>query len=62
MGSVTMVIAILGAYGAYKENRVCLIVVSTGGDPGGGPEFHRTAVHLCLPVLGSSWCVWLSGV
>eukprot|EP00066_Takifugu_rubripes_P009854 XP_003977201.1 PREDICTED: tetraspanin-8-like [Takifugu rubripes] len=26
MGSVTMVIAILGAYGAHKENRVCLIV------------------------------------
>lgn len=29
VGSVTMVIAILGAYGAHKESKVCLIVVST---------------------------------
>lgn len=54
MGSVTMVIAILGAYGAHKENRVCLIVVSTGGDLGGRLEFHRTAAHLCVLL---SWAV-----
>ena len=30
MGAITMVIAIVGAYGAHRENRVCLIVVSVG--------------------------------
>lgn len=29
VGTVTMVIAILGAYGAHKESKVSLIVVST---------------------------------
>ena len=28
MGSITMMIAILGAYGAHKENKGALIVVS----------------------------------
>ena len=28
VGSATMLIAILGAYGAQKESRVCLILVS----------------------------------
>lgn len=39
MGSVTMVIAIVGAYGAHKENRVCLIVVSA--DVGQGTKSRR---------------------
>jgi len=29
VGAITMVIAILGAYGAHRENRACLIVVGT---------------------------------
>lgn len=29
MGAIIMVLAILGAYGAHKESRVALIVVST---------------------------------
>lgn len=33
VGSVTMVIAILGAYGAHKESKVCLIVVSDMAAP-----------------------------
>lgn len=54
MGSVVMVISILGACGAHKENRVCLIVVSTGGNLGRRMDVHRTGVDLCVLV---SWTV-----
>lgn len=61
VGTVTLAIAAVGAYGAHRQSRVALIVVSPAGRAHASVNFSRREMSTWpLVRLRSSWCAWSS--
>lgn len=69
VGAITMVVAILGAYGAHKENKCCLIIVSDAGVDlhSKHPPLHSLSTcslpvppHTLSPSVSGLHCGWRS--